>query len=92
IFLAAMPMLFGFMNAVTPLQIGARDVAFPFINSLGFWLFFFGGVMLNLSWFFGAAPNAGWTAYAPLSTQPEATGVDFYALGLQISGFGSLMA
>lgn len=92
IFLAAMPMLFGFMNAVVPLQIGARDVAFPFINSLGFWLFFFGGVMLNLSWFFGAAPNAGWTAYAPLSTQPEATGVDFYALGLQISGFGSLMA
>lgn len=92
IFLAAMPMLFGFMNAVVPLQIGARDVAFPFINSLGFWLFFFGGVMLNLSWFFGAAPNAGWTAYAPLSTQPEASGVDFYALGLQISGFGSLMA
>ena len=92
IFLAAMPMLFGFMNAVVPLQIGARDVAFPFINSLGFWLFFFGGVMLNLSWFFGAAPNAGWTAYAPLSTQPEASGVDFYSLGLQISGFGTLMA
>jgi cytochrome c oxidase subunit I len=51
IFLAAMPLLFAFMNAAVPLQIGARDVAFPFINALGFWLFFFGGVFLNLSWF-----------------------------------------
>ena len=51
IFLAAMPLLLAFMNAVMPLQIGARDVAFPFLNSLGFWLFFFGGVFLNLSWF-----------------------------------------
>lgn len=91
IFLAAMPMLIGYMNAAVPLQIGARDVAFPFLNALGFWLFFFGGVLLNLSWFFGAAPNAGWTAYAPLSTVPESLGVDFYSLGLQISGFGTLM-
>ena len=53
IFFAAMPILIGFMNVVMPLQIGARDVAFPFLNSLGFWLFFFGGVLLNLSWFFG---------------------------------------
>ncbi|WP_198661566.1 cytochrome c oxidase subunit I [Exiguobacterium flavidum] len=91
IFLAAMPMLIGYMNAAVPLQIGARDVAFPFLNALGFWLFFFGGLLLNLSWFMGAAPNAGWTAYAPLSTVPDALGVDFYALGLQISGFGTLM-
>ena len=66
IFLAAMPLLFGFMNAVMPLQIGARDVAFPFLNSLGFWLFFFGGIFLNLSWFLGGAPDAGWTSYASL--------------------------
>lgn len=55
IFLAAMPLVFAVMNAVVPLQIGARDVAFPFLNSLGFWLFFFGGVFLNLSWFLGGA-------------------------------------
>ncbi|UFU00904.1 cytochrome c oxidase subunit I [Radiobacillus kanasensis] len=91
IFLAAMPILFGFMNAVVPLQIGARDVAFPFLNSLGFWLFLFGGLMLNASWFLGGAPDAGWTAYAPLSTTSPGHGVDFYILGLQISGAGTLM-
>ncbi|MGP4080377.1 cytochrome c oxidase subunit I [Pseudalkalibacillus sp. R45] len=91
IFLAAMPIIFGFMNAVVPLQIGARDVAFPFVNSLGFWLFFFGGVLLNLSWFLGGAPDAGWTAYAPLSTTSSGHGVDFYVLGLQIAGAGTLM-
>lgn len=90
IFLAAMPMIFGFMNAVVPLQIGARDVAFPFVNALGFWLFFFGGLLLNLSWFF-AAPAAGWTAYTPLSSTYSGVGVDFYVLGLQISGAGTLM-
>ncbi len=91
IFLAAMPLLFGFMNAIVPLQIGARDVAFPFLNSLGFWLFFFGGLLLNLSWFMGGAPDAGWTAYAPLSTEYSLRGVDFYVLGLQISGIGTLI-
>ncbi|MBY0120835.1 cytochrome c oxidase subunit I [Bacillus sp. S/N-304-OC-R1] len=91
IFLAAMPLLLGFMNAVMPLQIGARDVAFPFINSLGFWLFFFGGVFLNLSWFLGGAPDAGWTSYASLSLASKGHGIDFYVLGLQISGFGTLM-
>src|SRR5690554_2564554 len=68
IFLAAMPMIFGLMNFIIPLQIGARDVAFPFVNSLGFWTFLFGGLLLNLSWFFGGAPDAGWTAYTPLSS------------------------
>jgi cytochrome c oxidase subunit 1 len=91
IFLAAMPLLFAFMNAVMPLQIGARDVAFPFMNSLSFWLFFFGGVFLNLSWFLGGAPDAGWTSYASLSIASETHGIDFYALGLQISGAGTLM-
>jgi len=91
IFLAAMPILFGFMNAVMPLQIGARDVAFPFVNALGFWLFFFGGVFLNLSWFLGGAPDAGWTNYASLATHSKGHGVDFYVLGLQISGLGTLI-
>lgn len=91
IFLAAMPILLGFMNAVMPLQIGARDVAFPFVNALGFWLFFFGGVFLNLSWFLGGAPDAGWTSYASLALASEGHGIDFYLLGLQISGFGTLM-
>ncbi|WP_077211398.1 cytochrome c oxidase subunit I [Bacillus dakarensis] len=91
IFLAAMPLLFGFMNAIMPLQIGARDVAFPFVNALGFWLFFFGGTFLNLSWFLGGAPDAGWTSYASLSLASEGHGIDFYVLGLQISGFGTLM-
>lgn len=92
IFLAAMPLLFGFMNFIIPLQIGARDVAFPFVNSLGFWLFLFGGIILNLSWFMGGAPDAGWTAYAPLSTDSSTSGMDFYVLGLQVSGLGTLMS
>ncbi len=91
IFLAAMPLLLGFMNAIMPLQIGARDVAFPFLNSLGFWLFFFGGVFLNLSWFMGGAPDAGWTSYASLSLESSGHGIDFYVLGLQISGMGTLI-
>ncbi|OCS91396.1 cytochrome c oxidase subunit I [Caryophanon latum] len=92
IFLAAMPLLFAFMNAVVPLQIGARDVAFPFLNSLGFWLFFFGGIFLNLSWFLGGAPDAGWTSYASLSLYSEGHGIDFYVLGLQVSGAGTLIS
>lgn len=92
IFLAAMPLLFGFMNFIVPLQIGARDVAFPFVNALGFWLFFAGGILLNLSWFMhNGAPEAGWTAYVPLASELNYTGLDYYVLGLQISGAGTLM-
>lgn len=91
IFLAAMPLVFAFLNAVVPLQIGARDVAFPYINALGFWLFFFGGVFLNCSWFLGGAPDAGWTSYASLTLASQTHGVDFYILGLQISGIGTLI-
>jgi len=91
IFLAAMPLLLGLMNAVVPIQIGARDVAFPFLNSLGFWLFMFGGLLLNASWFLGGAPDAGWTAYVPLSVTSPGHGVDFYVMGLQISGAGTLI-
>lgn len=92
IFFAAMPILIGFMNLIMPLQIGARDVAFPFLNALGFWLFFFGGLLLNVSWFFGGgAPDAGWTSYASLALASPTHGIDFYATGIQISGFGTLM-
>lgn len=93
IFLAAMPMLFGLMNAVVPLQIGARDVAFPFLNALGYWLFTAGGVLLNLSWIFGGAPDAGWTSYTSLALNEYSPGpgVDYYVLGLQISGIGTLI-
>ncbi|MFB5660706.1 cytochrome c oxidase subunit I [Alteribacillus sp. HJP-4] len=93
LFLAATPLLFAFMNFVIPLQIGARDVAFPFINALGFWVFFFGGLLLSVSWFVGGGPDAGWTAYAPLSTGDySGLGMDFYVIGLQISGIGTLVS
>ncbi|HEY8528930.1 MAG TPA: cbb3-type cytochrome c oxidase subunit I, partial [Paenibacillaceae bacterium] len=93
IFLAAMPVIFALMNAVVPLQIGARDVAFPFVNALGFWTFFFGGLLLNIAWLTGEVPDAGWTAYPPLATTAYSShhGVDYYVLGLQISGIGSLL-
>ncbi|WP_425335379.1 cbb3-type cytochrome c oxidase subunit I [Salipaludibacillus daqingensis] len=91
IFLAAMPLLFGFMNFIIPLQIGARDVAFPFLNALGFWLFLFGGLLLNVSWFVGGAPDAGWTAYVPLSSESPGHGLDYYVLGLQVGGLGTLI-
>src|SRR5690625_2220066 len=91
IFLAGMPILIGLMNAAMPLQIGARDVAFPFLNSLSFWLFFFGGLLLNLSFFLGGAPDAGWTSYASLAMDSPGHGVDFYISGLQIAGAGTLM-
>ncbi|MGN7455990.1 cytochrome c oxidase subunit I [Paenibacillus pasadenensis] len=93
IFLAAMPVIFAMMNAIVPLQIGARDVAFPFLNALGFWTFLFGGLLLNLSWIAQAVPDAGWTSYLPLASPTYSThkGVDYYVLGLQIAGIGTLI-
>ena len=93
LFLAATPILFGFMNYIIPLQIGARDVAFPFMNALGFWLFFWGGIFVNLSWFFGGAGEAGWTMYVPLAGRDyTGLGMDFFIIGLQISGLGTLIS
>lgn len=92
IFFAAMPLVLGLMNFIMPLQIAARDVAYPFLNALGFWLFLFGGLVLNASWFLGGAPDAGWTNYAPLSLQSPGHGVDFYVMGLQLAGAGTLMS
>ena len=91
IFLAAMPILIGLMNAAMPLQIGARDVAFPFLNALSFWLFFFGGILLHVSFLTGGAPDAGWTNYASLAMASPGKGVDYYIAGLQIAGAGTLM-
>ncbi|WP_019533253.1 cbb3-type cytochrome c oxidase subunit I [Paenibacillus ginsengihumi] len=89
----AMPLMFGLFNIVVPLQIGARDVAFPFLNSLSFWLFFWGAMLFNLSFVIGGSPDAGWLAYPPLSEKQFNPGVgqDFYIWGIQISGIGSLM-
>ncbi|MFF2484227.1 cbb3-type cytochrome c oxidase subunit I [Paenibacillus sp. NPDC058071] len=88
----AMPLMFGLFNIIVPLQIGARDVAFPFLNSLSFWLFFFGAMLFNVSFVIGGSPDAGWLAYPPLSELSGSPGVgqDFYIWGIQISGIGSL--
>ena len=67
IFLAIMPLGAAFFNFIVPLQIGARDVAFPRLNALSYWLFLFGALLLNSSFFFGGAPDAGWFSYANLT-------------------------
>lgn len=89
----AMPFMFGLFNVIVPLQIGARDVAFPFLNALSFWLFFSGAMLFNLSFVIGGSPDAGWLAYPPYSEKMFNPGVgqDFYIWGIQISGIGSLM-
>jgi cytochrome aa3-600 menaquinol oxidase subunit 1 len=88
----AMPMMFALFNIVVPLQIGARDVAFPYLNALSFWLFFFGAMLFNLSFVIGGSPDAGWLSYPPLSEMSHSPGVgeNFYIWGIQISGIGSL--
>jgi len=92
IFLAAIPLLVGFANYIVPLMIGARDVAFPRLNALSFWLSLFGGLLLYFSIVAGGAPDAGWFAYAPLSDRPYATGtgLDYYVLGLAVNGVGTI--
>ncbi|MFD0713412.1 cbb3-type cytochrome c oxidase subunit I [Paenibacillus sp. GCM10027626] len=89
----AMPFMFGLFNVIVPLQIGARDVAYPFLNALSFWLFFFGAMLFNLSFVIGGTPDAGWLAYPPYSElmYNPGPGQDFYIWGIQISGIGSLM-
>jgi len=88
----AMPLMFGLFNIAVPLQIGARDVAYPFLNALSFWLFFFGAMLFNVSFIIGGSPDAGWLAYPPLSELAHNPGVgqNFYIWGIQISGIGSL--
>lgn len=93
IFFVAMPLIVGLMNIVVPLQIGARDVAFPFLNSLSFWLFVVGAVLINISLFLGEFAATGWLAYPPLSGLEYSpwVGVDYWLWSLQISGIGTLL-
>ncbi|MCR8658901.1 cbb3-type cytochrome c oxidase subunit I [Paenibacillus endoradicis] len=88
----AMPLMFGLFNIIVPLQLGARDVAFPFLNSFSFWMFFAGAMLFNVSFVIGGSPDAGWLSYPPLSevTGSPGVGQDFYIWGIQISGMGSL--
>ncbi|MEO6876391.1 MAG: cytochrome c oxidase subunit I [Opitutaceae bacterium] len=92
IFLVAMPVLFGLANYIVPLQIGARDMAFPRLNAFSFWLVPFGGILLHFSFLAGGAPAVGWFAYAPLSEMPYSSqlGVDYWALALLVLGIGSV--
>ncbi|HYX49393.1 MAG TPA: cbb3-type cytochrome c oxidase subunit I, partial [Ktedonobacteraceae bacterium] len=105
-FLFIMPMLTGLGNYVVPLMIGARDMAFPRMNAFGYWVVLFGGLFLTSSFLFGAAPNAGWFAYAPLTelSGPGTTScgnavmctpgpnMDFWALGILMLGISSISA
>ncbi len=93
IFLAIMPLSVAFFNYIMPLQIGARDVAFPRLNAFSFWLFLFGAILINISWFFNEAPNTGWYGYAPLTDKSwsPSHAVDFWVLGLQILGVSSML-
>jgi cytochrome aa3-600 menaquinol oxidase subunit I len=90
----AMPMLIGIMNVVIPLQIGARDVAFPQLNALSFWLFFSGAMLFNISFVVGGSPDAGWTSYFPLAGKEFSPSIanNYYAVALQIAGIGTLIS
>ena len=98
VFLVGMPFLFGFANYIVPLQIGARDMAFPRLNAFSFWLTAFGGLLLYYSFLGGGglygvgnAPDVGWFAYAPLTARSFSPGhaTDYWALALIVSGFGT---
>jgi cytochrome o ubiquinol oxidase subunit 1 len=94
IFFVAMPLIFALLNMIVPLQIGARDVAYPYLNSLSFWLTFVGAMLCNISLVVGQFAATGWLGYPPLSElyySPD-VGVDYYIWSLQISGVGTLLA
>jgi cytochrome c oxidase subunit 1/cytochrome c oxidase subunit I+III len=92
IFLVIMPMLLGYSNYVMPLQIGARDMAFPKLNAFSYWLFLFGGLVLYYSFLNGTPPDTGWFSYAPLSERPFSmeTSVDYWAVGLLLTSAGTI--
>lgn len=94
IFFVAMPMMFALLNMVVPLQIGARDVAYPYLNSVSFWLTFVGAMLCNVSLVVGDFSATGWLAYPPLSElyYSPGVGVDYYIWSLQIAGVGTLLA
>src|SRR5947209_16525211 len=94
IFFAAMPLVIGLMNFVVPLQLGVRDVAFPALNSVSFWLTASGALLINASLVIGNFARTGWMGYPPLSElgfSPD-VGVDYYLWSLQISGIGTLLS
>jgi cytochrome o ubiquinol oxidase subunit 1 len=93
IFFVAMPLVIGFMNFVVPLQLGVRDVAFPTLNNVSFWLTASGALLVNLSLFLGEFARTGWLAFPPLSEKPfsPGVGVDYYLVALQISGVGTTL-
>jgi cytochrome c oxidase subunit I len=91
IFLGIVPVWAGFANYLVPLMIGTRDMAFPRLNAMSYWLFLFGGIVLYSSWFVSeGAPDAGWTSYVPLSIQSPGTGQDLWILSLHILTLSSL--
>ncbi|MEK7059585.1 MAG: cbb3-type cytochrome c oxidase subunit I, partial [Patescibacteria group bacterium] len=94
IFFVAMGLMFGLINLVLPLQLGARDVAFPFLNSTSFWLFVAGVGLMNMSLVLGGFAATGWLAYPPLSElqYSPGVGVDFWIWSIQIAGIGSLLS
>ncbi|MEX2445830.1 MAG: cbb3-type cytochrome c oxidase subunit I, partial [Dehalococcoidia bacterium] len=94
IFLAIMPMGAAFFNYFVPLQIGARDVAFPRLNALSYWIFLGGALLLVSSFIFGGPPDGGWFAYTPLTDRvySPSSGLDFYVVSLIALGLSSLMA
>ena len=94
IFFMAMPLVTGLMNFVVPLQIGARDVAFPFLNNFSFWMTTAGAVLVMMSLFIGEFAQTGWLAYPPLSGYEAnpGVGVDYYIWALQIAGIGTLLS
>ena len=94
IFFVAMPFVIGLMNLIVPLQLGVRDVAFPTLNSVGFWLTATGALLVNISLVIGEFARTGWLAFPPLSelSYSPGVGVDYYAWSLQISGVGTLVA
>ncbi|TCL69847.1 cytochrome o ubiquinol oxidase subunit I [Rhizobium sp. BK251] len=94
IFFVAMPFVTGLMNFVVPLQIGARDVSFPFLNNFSFWMTTAGAIIIMISLFIGEFARTGWLAYPPLSGiaySPD-VGVDYYIWGLQVAGIGTLLS
>lgn len=94
IFFVVMPMMFALLNIAVPLQIGARDVAYPYLNSVSFWLTFVGAMLCNVSLVIGDFAATGWLAYPPLSElyYSPTVGVDYYIWSLQIAGVGTLLA
>ncbi len=91
VFLFVMPISAAFGNYFMPIMIGARDVAFPRLNALSFWIFLAGGIFISSSFFLGGFPDGAWVGYSPLATQAEVIRMDFWALGLLILGVASLL-